>query len=105
MNRLLLFVIALYVVWRVLTIVGKRLTRRAAGSEDFSRFSARRRGREGEASASGVTPTESLAACSVCGTLVPASRMLQTDGGSPVCGSSCLGAAGPGPERGGDGQT
>jgi hypothetical protein len=99
MNRFLLFVIVLYAIWRVLTVVGKRLNRRSAGAEDYSRFSARRRGRDGEAPNAGRAPDESLAPCSVCGTLVPESRMLRTGANRQFCGTACLRAA-EGPRTG-----
>ncbi len=81
MRRLLLVVAILYVVWRVLNAMGRRLARRSPGADAFSRFSAAGRRRRGEA--------ERLVPCSRCGTLVPASRALTDGSGRPVCGPAC----------------
>lgn len=86
MQRILIVVIVLYVIWRVLHSWGRRMARGARGAEDYSKFSARRRGRE--------TPSdnEELVGCATCGTLIPAGRALG-DGRGAYCSESCRAAA------------
>ncbi len=91
MRRLLVFVLVLYLVWRVLNIVGRSLERRSREMAERG-FGGRGR-RDGTEGAS--RPEERLVACSRCGTLVPASRAL-TSGGGPFCSESCREESGRG---------
>ena len=43
LHRIVLIVVVAFVIWRVLLAVGRRAGRVAAGADDFSRFSAKRR--------------------------------------------------------------
>ncbi len=81
MRRLLLFTAVLYVIWRILIVVGNRLRRRSPGAEAFSRFSARRRERR-------LGPEESLVGCDRCGVHVPASRAVRGRRGE-YCSEAC----------------
>lgn len=85
MQRLLLFVILLYVVWRVLYVVGQKLTKRSSGADAFSRFSAKSRERR----SSRPRNPERLVTCRRCGTSVPASRAVQGRDGF-YCSRACL---------------
>jgi len=88
MQRILLVVIVLLVVWRILASIGQRLSERAPGADSFSRFSpeARRRRRQGRGDARTM---EELVECISCGTFVPTGRAL-TDGDSRVfCSEDC----------------
>ncbi len=85
MRRLLLFTVILYVIWRILIVVGNRLRRRSAGAESFSRFSARRRERR-------LGAEEPLVPCAHCGVHVPASRAVHGRKGE-YCGEGCREAA------------
>lgn len=80
-RKLLIVIIVLYAVWRVLTIVGRRLRRSSSGAESFSRFSGRR--------ASPRTEPERLIPCDRCGTLLPASRTLPGPGSHHYCSEAC----------------
>jgi hypothetical protein len=88
MQRILLVIVVLLVVWRILAAIGRRLSEKAPGADSFSRFSpeARRRRRQWTGSGPGV---EELVECIVCGTFVPAGRAL-SDGDSRVfCSEDC----------------
>jgi hypothetical protein len=88
MQRILLVIIVLLVVWRILAAIGRRLSEKAPGADSFSRFSpeARRRRRQWTGSGPGV---EELVECGVCGTFVPVGRAL-SDGDSRVfCSEDC----------------
>jgi hypothetical protein len=85
-QRIALLVLVLFIVWKVLAVIGKRNAR--SGAEDFSRFSARsrdRRRRQQESREEG----RDLAACALCGTNVPIDRMLDAAGGARVCSPEC----------------
>ncbi len=81
MRRLLIVIAFLYVVWRVLGIIGKRVRRETAGADTFSRFSARRK----NCSLEGDEP---LVACASCGIHVPSSRTVRGTSGS-YCSTEC----------------
>ena len=85
LTRLLLIVAGLYLVWRVLSSLGRKLQNRGAGAEDFSRFSARRRGRKSEREGA----AETLLECAGCGTFVPSSRMLPGHDSRFFCSEVC----------------
>lgn len=85
MRRLLIFIVVLYVVWRILGIVGRRLRRADEG-----------RPRVRTAHGPGEQPRESrLVACSRCGTLIPDERAFRGPDGAPYCRRECLQTGGP----------
>ena len=89
MQRILLVVIVLLVVWRILASIGRRLSEKAPGADSFSRFSpeARRRRHQWRQGASNTV--EELVECTTCGTFVPVGRAL-SDGDSRVfCSEDC----------------
>ena len=79
MQRILIFVVLLLVVWRILAAIGRRQAERAPGADSFSRFSPEARRRRRQSAAAGPAPLEELIECSICGTFVPTGRAL-TDG-------------------------
>ena len=88
MQRILLVVIVLLVVWRILASIGRRLSEKAPGADSFSRFSPEARRRRQQAGGDART-MEELVECTVCGTFVPAGRAL-TGGDSRVfCSDDC----------------
>jgi hypothetical protein len=95
MQRLLIFVVLLLVVWRVLAAIGRRQAERAPGADSFSRFSpeARRRRRAPEG---GGGQVEELVECSACGTFVPAGRALSDGSARVFCSPECRERAGAG---------
>jgi hypothetical protein len=93
MQRILLLVIVLFLVWRVLATVGRRLSREAAGADDFSRFSARRRDRRRRMEKTGDTSEEELVECAGCDTYFPATRVVISRDGRRFCSETCRGAA------------
>ncbi len=91
MRRLLVLVLVLYLVWRVLNIVGRRLEQRSREitEEGLAGRGSRRR------AATGGGEQERLLPCARCGTLVPASRAL-TSGDASYCSPECRDGAGKG---------
>lgn len=88
MRRLLVVVLILYLVWRVLAIVGRSLERRSREiSEEGFGVKGPRKGEAGP-----EAQRERLVPCAHCGTLVPASRALSADGAS-WCSPRCRDAA------------
>jgi hypothetical protein len=89
MQRILLVVVVLLVVWRILASIGKRLSEKAPGADSFSRFSpdARRRRRQWTGSDAGTV--EELVECAACGTFVPAGRALAFGDGRSACSEEC----------------
>ena len=90
LQRILLVVLVLFVVWRLLSAMGRRLGQQSPGADSYSRFSPnkRRRRREWARSGSDDGP-ERLVACSHCGTLVPAGRALAATSGETFCSPEC----------------
>ncbi len=88
MQRILFFVLVLFVAWKVLAAWGKRLTKGGAGAEDFSRFSAKSRDRRRRMRE--VKPVaQELVACSTCGTHVPPDRVVTGANGQSFCSTEC----------------
>ncbi len=85
MRRLLIFITVLYVIWRVLIIIGSKLQKRAVASNPFGDF-FRHGSTGGKDHEAGGEP---LVACSYCGTLLPASRALHGPHGAVFCSESC----------------
>jgi hypothetical protein len=90
LQRILLVVLILFVVWRVLALFGRRSAREGHGADSYSRYSptARRRRREYRTRES-EEPPEELVACARCGTHLPARRALSDGSGARFCGPSC----------------
>jgi hypothetical protein len=89
MQRILLVVAVLLVIWRVLAAIGKRQTERAPGADSFSRYSPEARRRRRQQAAENPDPAEDLVECSVCGTFVPAGRALTASANQFFCGDLC----------------
>lgn len=90
MQRILIIVVILYVIWRVLYAYGRRMARQSQGAEDFSRFSGRRRARRGDGDGPGEGREQQLARCPGCGTYVPEERLLTaSDGAAGYCSEAC----------------
>ena len=88
MQKILLIVVVLLVVWRILASIGKRLSEQAPGADSFSRFSPEARRRRRQAGGDART-MEELVECIACGTFIPIGRAL-TDGDSRVfCSDDC----------------
>jgi hypothetical protein len=88
MQRILIVVVVLIVVWRVLASIGRRLDQREPGADSFSRFSPearRRRQRTGGTQGR----VEELVECSRCGTFVPAGRALTGGDQRTYCSEEC----------------
>lgn len=89
MQRILLVVAVLLLVWRVLAAIGRRLVERAPGADSFSRYApgARRRRRQASGGAAGAV--EELVECAECGTFIPAGRALGVADGRSFCSHDC----------------
>jgi hypothetical protein len=98
MQRILLVVVVLLVVWRILASIGRRLSERAPGADSYSRFSPEARRRRKQWSDGSGGEAEELVECASCGTFVPIGRSLSSGDGavycSPACKSSRTGASG-----------
>ncbi len=86
LQRVLIIVLALYLIWRMLSAKGKRVHKSAAGAEDFSKFSGRSRERRMRQQRQ---RTEQLLPCSTCGTFVPSERALGDGGELVFCSELC----------------
>lgn len=88
--RIVFIVLALFVVWRVLSALGKRMVSGGLGADSYSRFSPRERGRRRDLDhdRSSGSPEE-LVGCAQCGTYVPRGRTLAGESGGAFCGPSC----------------
>lgn len=84
MRRIVLLVAFLYLVWRILSSWGKKMNARARGAEHFSRFTPKHKKRQKKAEA------EELLLCSVCGTHVPASSLVEGPERRLCCSEECL---------------
>ncbi len=89
MQRILVFVVVLLVIWRILSALGRRLSEKAPNADSFSRFSPEARRRRKQWSGEGDQRVEELVECSRCGTFVPAGRALARDGGGSFCSEEC----------------
>ena len=89
MQRILLVIVVLLVVWRILATIGRRLSEKSPGADSFSRFSPEARRRRRQGSQSETNTVEELVECATCGTFVPVGRAL-SDGASRVfCSEDC----------------
>ena len=92
MQRIVFIVLALFVIWRVLSSLGKRTSAGGLGADSFSRFSPRQRGRRLNLDPDpSITTPEELLQCSGCGTFVPRARALPGEGGDFFCNQRCRG--------------
>lgn len=90
LQRILLIVLVLLVLWRLLVAFGRRIGRSGRGADSFSRFSpdGRRRRRQWSAERAGERPDE-LVPCQRCGTYIPSRRALTSGTGAVFCGPEC----------------
>ncbi len=88
MQRIIIIVAVLYVLWRVLTAMGRRTAASGKGAEDFSRFNARSRDRRRAAKERQAENVE-LIACTHCGTFIPSDRSLKSSEGVVCCSRKC----------------
>ena len=90
MSRIIFIVLALFVVWRVLSSNGKRRSDGGLGADSFSRFSPRQRRRRLDLDRDLPDPSpEELIQCSDCGTFVPRGRALLGEGDDVFCNQTC----------------
>jgi hypothetical protein len=90
MSRIVLAVLALFVVWRLLSALGKRFVSQGLGADSYSRFSPNQRRRRAERRSPGP---EELLECSACGTFVPSGRALPGTDHRVFCSAACRDAA------------
>lgn len=88
MQRIIIIVAVLYVLWRVLGAMGRRSAAAGQGAEDFSRFNVRSKDRRRAAKARQAEDVE-LIPCAHCQTLVPADRALSISSGVVCCSRQC----------------
>jgi hypothetical protein len=90
MPRIVLVVLALFLVWRILSAIGKRASSSKFGADSFSRFAPRQRRRrmDERRERTGQGPEE-LLLCESCGTYVPSGRSITDGGGSVFCSETC----------------
>jgi hypothetical protein len=87
MQRILILVAVLLLIWRFLAARTKRMAKTAAGADDFSRFSFRSRQRRQRQQRERA---DELLECANCGTYVPAERALRSgDDGQVFCCQRC----------------
>jgi hypothetical protein len=90
LSRILFVVVVLLVVWRLLAAWTARSRRSGLGADSYSRYSPNQRKRRREwARQSRETGPEKLVACSYCGTLVPAGKVLGSGDDAVYCQDSC----------------
>jgi hypothetical protein len=90
MSRIVFFVFALFLMWRVLSALGKRRSAGGLGADSYSRFSPRQRRRRMDLDgATEQLPPEELCECLQCGTFVPRGRAISGDGDAVFCSRSC----------------
>jgi hypothetical protein len=89
LQRVLVLVLLLYVVWRVVTAWGRRLRRESAGAESYSRFSSYRQRQRRREAAAQIRKPEELVECAQCGTYVPIRRVLTAGDGASYCSERC----------------
>ncbi len=90
MSRIVFIVLALFVVWRVLSSLGKRSAAGGLGADSFSRFSPQQRRRRLDLDGEPPDETpEELLRCVHCGTYVPRGRALPGEGNDVFCNQAC----------------
>jgi len=90
MPRVVLIVLALFVLWRLLSAIGKQRSSAGLGADSYSRFHPRERRRrmDLEDASPSVAP-EDLFRCVQCGTYVPDRRVLIGEEDDVFCSQSC----------------
>lgn len=86
LQRILLAILVLYVVWRLVTAWGRRLAHRSPGADSYSRFRPDKRRQRTDVRAA---EPEQLVPCARCGTYVPARRALTAGGSEVFCSPEC----------------
>jgi hypothetical protein len=90
MTRIVFVVVALFVLWRVLSAIGKRASATGLGADSYSRFHPRQRGRRINLEDRPVqSAPEELLKCRQCGTYVPSGRALKGGGVDVFCSQAC----------------
>jgi len=90
MSRIVFFVLALFVLWRLLSAMGKRGTSAGLGADSYSRYHPRERRRRMDLEDSSPPDTpEELFRCVQCGTYVPDGRVLIGEEDDVFCSQSC----------------
>jgi hypothetical protein len=90
MPRIVFFVLALFVLWRLLSAIGKRGSSTGLGADSYSRYHPRqRRRRMGLDDTSPPGRPEELLRCVQCGTYVPDGRALTDEEDDVFCSESC----------------
>jgi len=89
MQRILIVVVMLLVVWRILASIGRRLAEKAPGADSFSRFSPEARRRRRQWSDESAGRVEELVECNHCGTFVPAGRAVTGGEREAFCSEDC----------------
>ena len=90
MPRIVFFVLALFVLWRLLSAIGKRGSSTGLGADSYSRFHPRQRRRRMDLDDAPPTGRpEELFRCVQCGTYVPDGRALTGEGDDVFCSESC----------------
>lgn len=83
MSRVAILVLVLFVVWRLLSGLGRRVAQQGHGADSYSRYAPQDRARRRS------EPPEPLVCCAACGTYLPAGRALPVAGGTHVCSDAC----------------
>lgn len=90
MARIVFFVLALFVLWRLLSAMGKRGTSAGLGADSYSRYHPRERRRRMDIEDSSPPDTlEELFRCVQCEIYVPNGRALIGEGDDVFCSQSC----------------
>jgi len=89
MQRILLVVVVLLVVWRILATIGRRMSEKSPGADSFSRFSPEARRRRTQWSGDGRETVDELVECVSCGTFVPTGRALSRGDDRVFCSEFC----------------
>ena len=90
MPRIVFFVLALFVMWRLLSSLGRRRASSDLGADSYSRFSPQQRRRRMDLENDPPNPSpEELSECAHCGTYVPAGSALFAHGDTVFCGEQC----------------
>jgi hypothetical protein len=90
LQRIVLIVVVLTVVWRIAAAVGRRRRDRGFGADSYSRFSPLRRRRRRELSSRlDGERADHLVTCHGCGTSIPARSALRSGSGELFCGTAC----------------
>ena len=92
MHRILIFVTALFIIWKLVAAFGKRSSKESSGADDFSRFSAKQRDHRRRMKNAAQQAQQELVECAECSTFVPAGRVLRNGDGPSYCSERCRSA-------------